>query len=173
MVEAMPFGSVIVDLAAASGGNVEVTVPGKVIDYKGKTIIGYTNIESRMASTASSLFAGNVTNLLLSMEDKKDKSFIVNLEDPAVRSMLIVNHGELLPTYVPPVSTQPVVAKVEKKKEEIILTNEQIKELYTKNAMYVTAGSSTALALASMVPNAPMMSTFALSCWVGNSCVAG
>ena len=44
---------------------------GKVINHKGVTIVGYTNIESRMASTASSLFAGNVTNLLLTMQDKK------------------------------------------------------------------------------------------------------
>lgn len=41
------------------------------------------------------------------------------------------------------------------------------------SALFATAGTSTALGLASMVPNSPMMSTFALSCWVGNSCVQG
>jgi len=82
MVEAMPGGSVIVDLAAPTGGNVEVTQPGKIIKHGEVTVVGYNNIESRMAQTASSLFGGNVTNLLLSMEDKKAKKYIVDLEDP-------------------------------------------------------------------------------------------
>eukprot|EP01035_Chromulina_nebulosa_P017810 gene17810-23420_t len=173
MVEAMPFGSVIVDLAAASGGNVEVTVPGKVSDYKGVTVVGYTNIESRMAMTASSLFSGNVTNLLLSMVDKKTKQYIVDPDDPAVRSMLIVNQGESLPPYVPPVTAASTAKPAVAKKEPVPLTDEQIRKNYLNTTLYATAGSTTALALASCVPNAPMMSTFALSCWVGNSCVQG
>lgn len=58
MVEAMPYGGVTVDLAAPAGGNVETTIPGEVVKHGGITCVGYTNMESRMASTASSLFSG-------------------------------------------------------------------------------------------------------------------
>lgn len=170
MVEAMPRGGVVVDLAAASGGNVETTVPGQVINHNGVTCVGYTNMESRMASTASSLFGGNVTNFLLSMEDKKAKKWHINLEDPAVRSILIAMDGKALEPYVPPAA--PVnTAQAAKKKEEPVPENPQ--KVYMKNALMTTAASSTALALASSVPNPAMMTTFALSCWVGNSCVQG
>lgn len=139
------------------------------MNYNGITVVGYTNIESRMASTASSLFAGNVTNLLLTMQDKKDKKFIVDLQDPAVRSMLCVHKGEALAPYVPPAAppSSATTKDADKKKEAVVLTPEQIRQGYVQNTMYATATSTTALALASMVPNAPMMSTFALSCWVG------
>jgi H+-translocating NAD(P) transhydrogenase len=115
MVEAMPRGGVVVDLAAASGGNVETTVPGQVINHKGVTCVGYTNMESRMASTASSLFGGNVTNFLLSMDDKETKTWKINLEDPAVRSICVAIDGKELPPYVPPAA--PAAAQAVQKKE--------------------------------------------------------
>lgn len=174
MVEAMPSGSVTVDLAAASGGNVETTVPGKVSKHGSVTCVGYTNMESRMATTASSLFSGNVSNFLLSMEDKKAKKWIVDLGDPAVRSIIVCNKGELLPPYVPPpppvkASATPAEAAAAAAAAKVV----DPKQEYMRSALFATAGTSSALALASMVPNSPMMSTFALSCWVGNSCVQG
>ncbi len=168
MVEVMPPGSVTVDLAAPAGGNVETTVPGKVVQHGSVTCVGYTNMESRMASTASYLFSGNVTNLLLSMEDKATKNYVVNLEDPAVRSILWVNKGELLPPYVPPQGTpMSTPAKKTEKEAKKPKTAEEIQKEYYRNALFTTAGTSSALGLASLVPNSPMMSTFALSCWVG------
>ena len=169
MVEVMPKGGVIVDLAASSGGNVETTVPGKVVKHGTITCIGYNNMESQMASTASSLFGGNVTNLLKSMEEKETGNYHVNLEDPAVRSICVAIDGKALDPYVPP--APPVTEKKEEEKKEEVVVDP--KDVYTKNAMMVTAGTSSALALASAVPNSTMMSTFALSCWVGNSCVQG
>ena len=123
-----------------------------------------------MASTASSLFGGNVTNFLLSMEDKKTKKWELNLEDPAVRSICVATAGKALDPYVPPPPPVKIEKESEKKAEVKIL---EPKDAYMQSALYATAGTSTALVLSSMVPNAPMMSTFALSCWVGNSCVAG
>ena len=171
-VEAMPVGGVTVDLAAPAGGNVETTVPGKVAKHGTITCIGYTNMESRMATTASSLFSGNVSNFLLSMEDKKAKKWVVNLEDPAVRSILVAHNGEALPPYVPPptaASAKPASAKPVK----VPPTPAEVEAEYKQNALQVTAATSTALLLASGVPNAPMMTTFALSCWVGSKCVEG
>lgn len=118
MVEAMPRGGVVVDLAASAGGNVETTVPGQVVNHKGITCVGYTNMESRMASTASSLFGGNVTNFLLSMEDKQTKTWKINLEDPAVRSICVAIDGKELPPYVPPAT--PTTASEAAKKKEVL-----------------------------------------------------
>lgn len=166
-VDAMPSGGVTVDLAASAGGNVATTVPGKVVKHGAVTCVGYTNMESRMASTASSLFAGNVTNFLMSMEDKASKDWVVNLEDPAVRSILAAQNGQSLEPYVPP---PPPPQKEEDLVEKPARNFEQEYIDSAKNATMVT---TSALALSSGVPNSPMMTTFALACWVGNSCVAG
>jgi len=171
-VEAMPAGGVTVDLAAPAGGNVETTQPGKVVKHGSITCVGYTNMESRMATTASSLFSGNVSNFLLSMEDKKAKKWVVNLEDPAVRSILVAQNGEALAPYVPPPQPQAAV-KVDPKAPKPLPTDAEIEATYKQNALYATGATSTALMLASGVPNAPMMTTFALSCWVGSKCVEG
>ena len=123
-----------------------------------------------MGSTASYLFGGNVTNLLLSMQDKNTKKWVVNLDDPAVRSICVAIKGEALPPYVPP--TPPASAKkADVKKEDAPVRD--IQKEYLRSALFTSAGTTTALGLASMVPNSPMMTTFALSCWVGNSCVQG
>lgn len=143
---------------------------GKVVYHGAVKCVGYTNMESRMASTASSLFGGNVTNFLLSMEDKKSKKWELNLEDPAVRSICVATGGNALEPYSPPPAPVKEVKVSENKAEVKVLAP---KDAYMQSALYATAGTSTALVLSSMVPNAPMMSTFALSCWVGNSCVAG
>jgi NAD(P) transhydrogenase len=172
-VEAMPAGGVTVDLAAPAGGNVETTKPGEVVKHGAVTCVGYTNMESRMATTASNLFAGNITNFLISMKDKETDKWHINLEDPAVRSIICAQDGVALEPYVPPpppVSDVVVEEVKEKTPEEIYAETEAS---YKQNAMNATAASMTALALASGVPNAPMMTTFALSCWVGSSCVQG
>ena len=65
-----------------------------------------------MASTASYLFGGNVSNFLLSMEDKETKEWIVNLDDPAVRSTCVVTKGEKLGPYVPPAPAAGSAPKV-------------------------------------------------------------
>jgi NAD(P) transhydrogenase len=165
MVEAMPSGGVIVDLAASAGGNCETTVPGQVVKHGSITCVGYTNMESRMASTASSLFGGNVTNFLLSMEDKKTKEWIIDLEDPAVRSICVAIKGEALPPYVPP--TSPASAPSAKTTASVEKKPPNPQQEYLRSSLIATAGTSTALVLASYVPNAPMMTIFALSCWVG------
>jgi NAD(P) transhydrogenase len=177
MVEAMPFGGVTVDLAAAAGGNIETTVPGKVVKHGSITCVGYTNMESRMANIASEMYGGNISNFLLSMEDKVSKQWKINLEDPAVRSICIVLDGKKLDPYVPPAHLASAgkgssTAK-NTKKIEIQKTDEEIKKEYMKSALFSSIGTTTALGIASFVPNAPMMTTFALSCWVGNNCVKG
>lgn len=176
MVENMPHGGVTVDLAAPSGGNVATTVAGQVVEHGGITCVGYTNMESRMGSTASYLFGGNVSNLLLSMSDKTTKKYAVDLNDPAVRSICVAINGEVLPPYVPPANVAtapPPHSKTKKDDKKVPKTVAEVQQDYWRSALFSTAGTTGALGIASMVPNAPMMSTFALSCWVGNSCVQG
>jgi NAD(P) transhydrogenase subunit alpha len=97
-VEAMKPGSVIVDLAAEQGGNCEVTVPGEAIVHQGVTVIGYTDLPSRMATQSSTLYANNLVHLLDDMG--KAAGFTIDLEDEVVRGALVVHDGEI--TWPPP-----------------------------------------------------------------------
>ena len=78
-VSAMPYGGVTVDLAAEAGGNVVTTVPGQVVVLPGNgvTCVGYDNMPSRMASVASQLFSGNISKLVLSMD--QDEKHVASL----------------------------------------------------------------------------------------------
>jgi NAD(P) transhydrogenase len=101
MVESMKPGSVTVDLASEAGGNIETTVPGKVIrTSNGVTCIGYTDLPSRCAGQASTLFGNNIANFLLSMGDSKQGQFQIRHDDEAVRGALVTQGGEVM--YPPP-----------------------------------------------------------------------
>jgi NAD(P) transhydrogenase subunit alpha len=92
MVEAMKPGSVIVDLAAEKGGNCELTVPGEVIEHQGVTIIGYTDLASRMARVASDLYGTNLWHFLEEMGGAKGHR--VDHDNDAVRPALVLEGGE-------------------------------------------------------------------------------
>ncbi|MDO8358494.1 MAG: Re/Si-specific NAD(P)(+) transhydrogenase subunit alpha [Devosia sp.] len=96
MVESMPPGSVIVDLAAERGGNVELTEPGKVITHNGVTIVGYKNVPARLATSASQLFARNLFAFLETMFDKKTKAFAVNWDDELVKATVLTKDGAIV-----------------------------------------------------------------------------
>jgi NAD(P) transhydrogenase subunit alpha len=93
LVQSMRKGSVIVDLAAENGGNCALTEPGKVVVKHGVTIIGYVDLPSRLAPTASQLYGVNLCHLLADMGGAK--SFHVDLEDEVVRGALVLENGEV------------------------------------------------------------------------------
>jgi len=95
MVDAMPPGGVVVDLASSQGGNCDVTSPGEIIEHNGVTIIGYTDLVSRLPGHASQFFARNIVHLLDDMGGAED--FALNHDDEAVRPAIIVQDGEILP----------------------------------------------------------------------------
>jgi NAD(P) transhydrogenase subunit alpha len=101
-------GSVIVDMAAEQGGNCELCEPGKVVEYKGVKILGFTDLPSRMASTASTFFAMNLVNLL--GEFGKTDTISIDLDNDVVRPALLVYRGETLPP-LPPKDPTPPIAK--------------------------------------------------------------
>jgi len=100
MVASMKPGSVIVDMAAEQGGNCELTEPGQVVVKHGVTIIGYTDLPSRLASQSSQLYATNIYNLIMEMCPGKDGSIQVDMEDDVIRGATVVKDGEI--TWPPP-----------------------------------------------------------------------
>ncbi len=116
MVESMAPGSVIVDLAAERGGNVELTVPGQVIEHQGVTIIGYTNMQGRIPTTASQLYARNLLAFLTTLIDAKEKKLAVNWDDELVKATVLTREGAVVhpsfanaapPAAAPTPSTEP------------------------------------------------------------------
>jgi len=105
VVSAMKPGSVIVDLAAEQGGNCSACVPGEIVVKEGVTIIGLTDLASRMASSASRLFATNVLHLL--QELGGGTSLKIDRESEVVRPALVVHEGEVLPRPPPPKAPAP------------------------------------------------------------------
>ena len=105
-------GSVVVDMAAANGGNVAGSVADqKVVTPGGVTILGYTDLPGRLPTQASQLFGTNLVNLLKLVTPEKDGNFTLDLEDPVQRGMTVVRDGEVL--WPPPpvqVSAAPASA---------------------------------------------------------------
>jgi NAD(P) transhydrogenase subunit alpha len=112
-VELMRPGSVIVDLAAEAGGNCALTQPGAVINHKGVTIIGYVDMPSRLAPTASALYGNNLTHLLADMGGAK--SWHIDEADEVVRGALILREGTLMWPPPKPASPPPQDANAVKK----------------------------------------------------------
>jgi NAD(P) transhydrogenase subunit alpha len=101
MVARMRPGSVVVDMAAANGGNVEGTVPGEaVVTPGGVTIIGYTDLAGRLPAQASQLYGTNLVNLLKLLTPGKDGELVLDLDDVVQRSITVVHDGAS--TWPPP-----------------------------------------------------------------------
>ncbi|MFF4172342.1 Re/Si-specific NAD(P)(+) transhydrogenase subunit alpha [Streptomyces sp. NPDC001744] len=95
MVAGMKPGSVIVDMAAANGGNVEGTVKGeRTVTDNGVTILGYTDLAGRLPAQASQLYGTNLVNLLKLMTPGKDARLVLDWDDPVQRSITVVREGE-------------------------------------------------------------------------------
>jgi NAD(P) transhydrogenase subunit alpha len=109
MVESMKPGSVIVDLAAEQGGNCALTEPGKVVHHKGVTIVGFTDLPSRMASMSSQLYGATVTALLDELRDDNG-NLHVDLDNEVVRGAIVLHEGKMLwPPPLPPAPPEPGV----------------------------------------------------------------
>ncbi|HIJ62417.1 MAG TPA: Re/Si-specific NAD(P)(+) transhydrogenase subunit alpha [Rhodospirillaceae bacterium] len=100
MVRSMRPGSVIVDLAAEQGGNCELTKPGKVVVKDGVTIIGYTDLPSRLSKQSSTLYATNLLRLMEELCKAKDGTIDVNMDDEVIRGATVIKDGTV--TWPPP-----------------------------------------------------------------------
>jgi NAD(P) transhydrogenase subunit alpha len=165
MVASMQDGSVIVDLAAEQGGNCELTVPGEITRHDGVTIIGYTDLPSRLATTSSQLYATNLRHLLTDMTPEKDGNITLDLEDEVVRGATVCTGGETLwPPPPPTISAAPAKAEpapapvVEPKKKSIV-----------GPIVMAAIGGLALLGLGAVAPPSFMahFTVFVLACFVG------
>ncbi|QSA96970.1 Re/Si-specific NAD(P)(+) transhydrogenase subunit alpha [Methylococcus sp. EFPC2] len=126
MVASMKPGSVIVDLAAEQGGNCALCAPGEVVVREGVTIIGYTDLPSRLSKQSSTLYATNLLHLLEELCKTKDGVIDVNFDDEVIRGATVVKEGSIswpppapklsaAPAAAPKAATPAPIAKPEKK----------------------------------------------------------
>ncbi|MDB5783710.1 Re/Si-specific NAD(P)(+) transhydrogenase subunit alpha [Caballeronia mineralivorans] len=108
MVAEMRAGSVIVDMAAEQGGNCELTQPGEVVSVKGVSIVGYTDLPSRMATQSSQLYGTNVRHLLTDLTPQKDGVARIDMDDDVMRGATVVYEGAV--SWPPPPPKQAAIA---------------------------------------------------------------
>ena len=164
MVESMKEGSVVVDLAAEQGGNCEVTKPNEIYQYNGVTIIGLTDLPSRMAAQSSQLYGTNLWHLLKDMGGAED--YKVDYEDQVVRGALIVHEGKI--TWPPPKIDNPSPTPPPKAKAAVATPATEEKKSGSGILWLILAG----LALLGVGIGAPTsflshFTVFVLACFIG------
>ncbi|EFX04108.1 nicotinamide nucleotide oxidoreductase [Grosmannia clavigera kw1407] len=173
IVDMMKPGSVIVDLAAEAGGNCEKTIPGKLSVYNGTTIIGYSDMPSRLPTQSSTLYSNNITKFMLSMAPV-EKEFGIDLTDEVVRGAIVTQNGKILPPAprpapppAPPAPKETVLAA-----ESVALTPFQ---RTSREVALVTGGMGTAIALGKLTGPIFMSNAFifGLASLVGYRVVLG
>ncbi|NQZ23087.1 MAG: Re/Si-specific NAD(P)(+) transhydrogenase subunit alpha [Colwellia sp.] len=171
MVKSMKTGSIIVDLAAAGGGNCALTVAGKVTNIDGVKIIGYTDLVSRLPNQASQLYSNNLVNLAKLVCPEKDGNIVVDFDDQVVRNMIVVKSDEI--TFPPPpiqVSAAPAKAKQEKLSVSLV-KDQPVSQ--TKKHIFMGLGAALFAWVASVAP-ADFLShftVFVLACVIGYNVV--
>lgn len=96
MLDAMAPGSVVVDLAAERGGNVELTRADEIVEHKGVRIVGYTNLASRIPTTASQLYARNLLAFIETLVDKAQKNLAISWDDELVKATVLTRDGAVV-----------------------------------------------------------------------------
>ncbi len=167
MVESMKDGSVIVDLAAEQGGNCELTVPEQVIRHQGVSIIGYTDMPSRLAAQSSQLYATNLRHLLTDLTPEKDGRIVVDMEDEVFRGATVCKDGETTwPPPAPKLSAAP--PKAEPAPAPVPVVEEKQRSVMGPIIGMALAGLAL-LGLGAVAPPSFMahFTVFVLACFVG------
>ncbi len=166
MVRSMRPGSVVVDLAAEQGGNCASTIPGEVTVAHGVTVIGFTDLPSRLATQSSQLYGNNIRHLLSELTRNSDGQINVDMEDEAIRGATIVNGGEVTwPPPKPKLQAAPTIKPPEPKREEAPVKKENVWVKY----LILTVSALSFLWLGSVAPPEFMshFTVFILACFVG------
>jgi len=162
----MKDGSVIVDLAAEQGGNCELTEPGKVARAGGVTIIGYTDLPSRLAAQSSQLYATNLRHLLTDLTPEKDGNIVVDMEDEVIRGATICKDGE---TTWPPPAPKLSAAPAKAKPAPAPIKKEEKKPSVLGSVIGMAVAGLALLGLGAVAPPSFMahFTVFVLACFVG------
>jgi len=169
MVKSMKKGSVIVDLAAEQGGNCKLTRAGEVVNVHGVTLIGYTDLPSRLPTQSSQLYGTNLRHLLTDMCKNKDGNVTVDMLDEVVRGATVVKDGEITwPPPAPKLSAAPAKPAEETKAPEPAAKEEE-KPSWLGPALTFGIGGLLLLGLGAVAPASFMahFTVFALACFVG------
>ncbi|XP_060516948.1 NAD(P) transhydrogenase, mitochondrial-like [Cylas formicarius] len=170
-------GSVVVDLAAEAGGNIETTKPGETYVFNDVTHVGLTDFPSLLPTQSSTLYANNISKFLLSIGD--DNHFHIDMSDDVVRGSIILDKGKLVWPPPEPVGPPPSTAPPPKLESKVV--KEVHKELTPlkktlDNALITTAGIGSILGLGICSPNSDftsMLTVLGLSGLVGYHTVWG
>ncbi|TRY99384.1 hypothetical protein DNTS_002003 [Danionella cerebrum] len=187
MVESMKDGSVVVDLAAEAGGNIETTVPGELSVHKGVVHVGYTDIPSRLPTQASSLYSNNITKLIRAISpDKETFYFDVKNEfdygtmDHVIRGSVVMQDGKVLfPAPQPkniPVAAPPKQKSVQELQKEKQAAISPFKATLTTAGMYtggLTAVGGLSLMGGGYLPSSTAETLAVLAAFISSVNIAG
>jgi H+-translocating NAD(P) transhydrogenase subunit alpha len=167
MVETMREGSVIVDLAAEMGGNCKLTEKNKVVVKHGVTLIGYTDLPSRLPAQASQLFATNLRHLLTDMTPHKDGMLHIDMEDEVIRGTTVIKNGEI--TWPPPAPRLYAVPKPKAQTPAPVPQEPPPQDKPWKQVLPAGIAAVLLIALGSVAPADFMahFTVFVLACFIG------
>ncbi len=165
-VAAMQPGSVVVDMAAANGGNVAATVTDqRVVTANGVTVLGYTDLAGRLAAQTSQLYGTNIVNLLKLLTPEKDGRLTLDMDDVVQRGIAVTRDGDVM--WPPPpvqVSAAPVATAV------VPVEKAPPKEVDPRRRLYAAGLAAVVfLALATLAPASflPSLTVFVLAVVIG------
>jgi NAD(P) transhydrogenase subunit alpha len=171
MVESMKPGSIIVDLAAEQGGNCALTEKDQVVVKSGVTIIGYSNLPSRLANQSSQLYATNLRHLLTELCPGKDGTLNVNMDDEVIRGTTVIKEGKI--TWPPPPpklsaapapqTEAPAYASAKDQQKKSLIPDS------TKQFLPLIIGGLALFGIGSVAPASFMshFTVFVLACFIG------
>ncbi len=170
MVESMKPGSVIVDLAAEQGGNCDLTEKDQVVVKNGVTLIGYTNLPSRLANQSSQLYATNLRHLLTELCPDKNGIINVNMEDEVIRGTTVIKEGKITwPPPAPKLSAAPVATAEANATPTATETKKSIIPNFVKQLLPITVAGLALFGIGAVAPESFMthFTVFVLACFVG------
>ena len=165
MVRSMKDGSIVVDLAAEQGGNCELTEADEIVKTDGVSIIGYTDLPSRLAAQSSQLYATNLRHLLTDLTPEKNGNIVVDMDDEVIRGATVCKDGETTwPPPAPKLSAAPPKAEPQAAPEPV-----EEKRSVAGPIIGMIAGGLALLGLGAVAPESFMahFTVFVLACFVG------
>jgi NAD(P) transhydrogenase subunit alpha len=167
MVKSMKPGSVVVDLAAEQGGNCELTEPGEKAVKHDVTLVGYTDLPSRMAAQSSQLYGTNLWHMLSDLTPDQDGNINVDMEDDVIRGATVVKDGQI--TWPPPEPKTPAMAPAKTAEAKPVEEEAAPRNVGMKSAITLVIGALALAALGTVAPPAFMghLTVFVLACFVG------